>query len=424
MSIQTYCSSEPSLVSFFTNDGGSEWKQLKAGVPTVAVRDIDIQRRENDLVLGTFGRGFYVLDDYSALRTTNNESLEGDAILYPVRDAFVFESRYPLGLPFKSFQGDDYWQGENLGSEVLFTYYIKEKPRSIADTRREKEKEVIKAGDEEIYVPTYEELKAEREEEGSKLYFTITNSQGNIIRKLDASPGEGVQRLKWDMRTASKDPISLRAPSFYNPWAGKDEGHLVPPGEYTVILSLWNKGETTQLGEPQSFTIKALDNKTLPAESPEALAAFKADATEVSRALDGTMRAMSEVDNEIKHIRKAITQIEVPSDELMDEVRSIEIELRDIRKGLVGDGVASTLDIYEPPSVATRVGYIIYEQKYSSSSPTGTAKASLQIAKEEFKPLLDRFQAIAQERMPALRKSLSDAGAPYTPNALPDLMKD
>ena len=52
---------------FVTIDGGALWAQLKSGLPTIAVRDLEIQRRENDLVLATFGRGFYVLDDYSVL---------------------------------------------------------------------------------------------------------------------------------------------------------------------------------------------------------------------------------------------------------------------------------------------------------------------------------------------------------------------
>ena len=101
---------------FFSNDGGDYWKQLKAGLPTIAVRDITIQRRENDLVLGTFGRGFFVLDDYSPLRKVKPEDLNKDAQLFAIRDALLFEKSVPLGLPGKSFQGDSYYTAENLGS--------------------------------------------------------------------------------------------------------------------------------------------------------------------------------------------------------------------------------------------------------------------------------------------------------------------
>lgn len=407
---------------YFTNDGGKEWKQLKAGVPTVAVRDIDIQRRENDLVLGTFGRGFYVLDDYSSLRTTKPADLEVDAALYSVRDPYVFEYSYPLGLPGKSFQGNSYYQGENLGAVATFTYYLKEKPKTKAEIRREKEKELIKEK-KDVKYPTYVELKAEREEEEAMLHFTITNSNGEVVRKLEEKPGVGMKRVQWDLRTASKDPISLRPPSFYNPWAGRDEGTLVPPGNYTVTMSLWDEGEVRQLGKPVSFTVKKLDNSTMPASDRNALAEFKAEVSELARAVDGSTNAIGEIENELKHIRKAISRIDGPSEALMADVRSIEAELRDLRKEILGDGIAATLDIYNPPSVATRIGFIVYEQKYSTSAPTATHRASLEITKEEFRPLLDRLHKVVDQQMVVLRDKLKKAGAPYTPNALPEIIR-
>ncbi|HVF59665.1 MAG TPA: glycosyl hydrolase, partial [Thermoanaerobaculia bacterium] len=76
---------------FFTVDGGKKWIQLNGGMPTIAVRDIAIQQRENDLVLATFGRGFYILDDYTPLRHVRTEAdLEKDAILYPVKKTWMF----------------------------------------------------------------------------------------------------------------------------------------------------------------------------------------------------------------------------------------------------------------------------------------------------------------------------------------------
>ncbi|HLF62232.1 MAG TPA: hypothetical protein VI603_00660 [Saprospiraceae bacterium] len=407
---------------FFTNDAGKEWKQLKAGVPTIAVRDMDIQRRENDLVLGTFGRGFFVLDDYSALRNSKTADLEQEAVLYNVRDPYVFEISYPLGLPGKSFQGDAYWQGENLGPCAMFTYYLKEKPKSKAEERREKEKKLIKEGKDVSY-PTYEAYKAEKEEEEEMLHFTITNGSGEIVRKIETKPEDGVRRLKWDLRTASKDPISLKPPAFYNPWAGRDEGTLVAPGVYTVTMSLWDDGEVKQLGQPISFTVKKLDNATMPAEDRDALVVFKAEVSELARAVDGSTRALGEIENELLHIRKAISRIEESSDALMADVRYIEAELRDIRKDLQGDGVAATLDIWTPPSVSSRVGFIVYEQKYSTSAPTGTHRASLQIAEDEFRPLLERLRIVADQKMVSLREKLKSAAAPYTPNALPEIIR-
>ncbi len=64
--------------------------QLKGGMPPAQVRDMTVQKRENDLVLATFGRGFYVLDDYSALRDITPATLNEEARLFPLRDALLF----------------------------------------------------------------------------------------------------------------------------------------------------------------------------------------------------------------------------------------------------------------------------------------------------------------------------------------------
>ncbi|MDH3652573.1 MAG: glycosyl hydrolase, partial [Saprospiraceae bacterium] len=182
---------------FFSNDGGSEWKQLKGGLPTIAVRDIAIQERENDLVLGTFGRGFYVLDDYSALRNLKSGDLEMEAKLLSVRNAKSWEWSYPYGLPGKSFQGDDFYQGENLGPVAIFTYFLKEKIETKKEARQKAEKDLVKENKDVSY-PTYDDLIAEVTEEKPKIYFTVKNSNGEIIRKLSTTPKEGVQRITWD----------------------------------------------------------------------------------------------------------------------------------------------------------------------------------------------------------------------------------
>ncbi len=75
---------------FFTLDGGNQWIQLKGGLPTTAIRDIAIQKRENDLVVATFGRGFYILDDYSALRNISTEAFQKEALILPVKDALMY----------------------------------------------------------------------------------------------------------------------------------------------------------------------------------------------------------------------------------------------------------------------------------------------------------------------------------------------
>ncbi|NNE27676.1 MAG: glycosyl hydrolase, partial [Saprospiraceae bacterium] len=193
---------------FFSSNGGARWKQLKAGVPTIAVRDVAIQKRENDLVLGTFGRGFYVLDDYSVLRNLGEGSIEDSAKIYSIRPALMYEKSSPLGLPGKAFLGDGFYVGEDLGSVAMIDFYYNESFKSLQDKRRKQAHKEAKDGKDNPY-PTYDDLLAESKEMGAQLIFTIRDQEGNIVRKLTKKPAKGIQRIKWDLRYASKEPIRL-----------------------------------------------------------------------------------------------------------------------------------------------------------------------------------------------------------------------
>ena len=99
--------------------------QLKDGLPTIQVRDIAVQRRESDLVLGTFGRGFFVLDDYSALREMTFEALADETRLFPLRDTYLFS---PTGLAPPGSAGlgalGGNWTAPNPPFGAVFTYNV------------------------------------------------------------------------------------------------------------------------------------------------------------------------------------------------------------------------------------------------------------------------------------------------------------
>ena len=400
--------------AFFSNNGGAEWKQLKAGLPTIAVRDIDIQRRENDLVLGTFGRGFYVLDDYSPLRSISEEKLDRQAQVFPVRDAWAFEQSVPLGLPGKSFQGDSYYSADNLGPEALIRYYLKEGSETLKDKRKKAEKDARKDGGDVAY-PSYEKLKAEQEEIATKLLISIQDAGGKVVKKFMRNPTKGLHSLKWDLRYNPKNPISFSKPPFYNPFAGKEEGTMVLPGTYTVSLSLLEEGKTTPLGEPVSFEVKALNNTVLPAEDRAAKVAFQQEVSELIRIVSGTSSRLGEASNQIRHMKEAVNRSEVEQEELYREVLGLEKKLKSIRTQLGGDRVKSRLDIDQPPSIMSRIYSLAYEQFYSTASPTKTHQDTYAIAREEFAPVLKQVNSFIEEELEAFKKKLESAGAPYTP---------
>jgi photosystem II stability/assembly factor-like uncharacterized protein len=309
--------------AFFSPDSGQRWKKLSNGLPTIAVRDIAIQEREDDLVLGTFGRGFYVLDDYSSLRQIENKDITEKAVIYPIRDALSWEMSSPLGLPGKAFQGDNFYTSENLGPEVIITYFYSEDYKTLEEQRRAKESE-IKKQNKDVPYPSYESYKAERNQRKAELLFSIKDENGVVVKKEFKSPKKGVQRFKWNLRYTLPDPVDLSSSSFYNPWATKDIGTLVAPGTYTVEMDLIEDGVATNLVKPTPFKVIALENTVMPADDRDAKVAFQKQVAELQAKLGVCQDILAETRTKIRYIKTAIKRSEQPYVSLTNAINAIE----------------------------------------------------------------------------------------------------
>ncbi|MAD98630.1 MAG: glycosyl hydrolase [Flavobacteriaceae bacterium] len=400
--------------AFFSPDQGANWEQLKNGLPTIAVRDIAIQERENDLVLGTFGRGFYVMDDYSVLREVKNIQATDTAKIYPIRTALMWEQSSPLGLPGKSFQGDNFYTAKNLGPEAIITYYYKDNFTSLKSKRQKKEKALTKKGADTPY-PTYDELNAEMNEGKEELVFTIKDPLSKVVKKEFRPARKGIQRFHWNLRYTLQNPINLNRSRFYNPFGGRDEGTLVAPGTYTIEMGLLKDGVVTKLTEPMAFVVKPLRNTEMPAENRTRKVAFQKAVAKLSAQMSITSNLLTDSRNKIRYIKEAIKRAEQPVGDLNADVLAIEKALKEVQLAMYGDPVKRKLDIDQPLSPASRLGSIGYEQKYSTSRPTRTHIESYEIAKEEIIALKLKMEKIYNEDIKTLEQKLIKAGAPYTP---------
>ncbi len=152
---------------FFTTDGGQKWIRLRNNLPTIAVRDLAIQERENDLVLGTFGRGFYVLDDYSALRQVSAAVFQRDGHIFATKTATL---AVPETGRARGSQGEQLWMGENLPEGAVLTYWVREAPR----TQRQRRQDAARAAEQKKETPPYPsqaELTAEADEEPPQTFL-------------------------------------------------------------------------------------------------------------------------------------------------------------------------------------------------------------------------------------------------------------
>lgn len=354
------------------------------------------------------------MDDYSPLRAIENEDMPVASTIYPIRDALAWEESLPLGLPGKSFQGDNYYSATNLGPEAVITFYYNDKYQSLEDQRKKKEKALIKKEKDTPY-PSYEELKAEREEQKPQLLFTIKDDSGNIVKKITKSLSKGVQRFHWDLRYNYLNPVSLRKPSFYNPFASKREGSLVDPGRYTVEMHLVKDDAMQAVVAPVAFNVVPLNNTVMPAEDRSAKVAFQREVAALAADIRSSQQMVSEMNDKLRYIKEAIKLAEAPMLELQKAVRQLETDIKEVNEQLYGDPIKRRLDMGQPPGPASRIQSIVYEHKYSTSAPTKTHQDSYVIAKEEFAPIKMMIKKLYQEDMMKLEKMLDQVGAPYTP---------
>lgn len=394
---------------FFTINGGKNWIQLKGNLPTTAVRDLDIQRRENDLALATFGRGFYILDNYSPLRDINEKNLEEENFkLFSVKDALMFIKR---NATFSSL-GSSFFKAENPPFGATFTYYVKEAPKTLKEIRKEKEKDLIKKG-EPVYYPAWEDLRKEDDEIKPYLLFTVYDEAGNIVRKIKTDVKEGINRITWDLKYPSANPVK-KADS-------QDEsGYPVMPGRYKVTMSLYNKGELKQVAGPVEFEAKVLNNVTLPAEDRAELVAFQKKVTELNRAVQGAIESSNELKNKIALIKTALLRTENAPHNLIEEADRIAMENLKLYRKLTGDDVIAKRNEPVYPSIADRVGEVVYGMWQTTSAPTQTYRDNYRIASNEFKPVLDGLKKLIESDLKKLESELEKLKAPYTPGRLPD----
>jgi len=401
---------------FFTIDEGKKWIKMKSGLPTICVKDIDIQRRENDVVLGTFGRSFYVLDDYTPLRDIKPELLEKESHIFPVKDALMYIQSRPLGGSDKASQGDSYYTAENPPVGATFTYYFKESIKTQKQLRQEKEKELIKEGKPVPY-PPFEELRAEDEEEDPYLIFTIADENGNVIRRLNAPAKKGISRITWDFRYPSTSPARLDSKQE------NESGLLAMPGKYTVSMAKCVNGVITDLGEKQDFKAVVLNNTSLPAQDRKAMVEFCKEVHELSRAVNGAVRVTNEIGERIKLLKKALKNTPDAPVSLLSDINTIEDKLSEIKRQLTGDRTILSRNENAPVSVRSRVGTIAYGLWNSTSAPTQTQKDSYKVAGEEFSLILSELKQLAETDLVNLEKAMEQAGAPWTPGRIPEWKK-
>ncbi len=407
---------------FFTVDAGKEWIKFSNGLPAATYMDIEIQKRENDLVVSTFGRGVYILDDYAPLRNMTKEMMQKPAVVFPVKDALMYIEANPFGFKGKGFMGAGFYTAPNPEFGATFTYFIKDELKTLKQKRRDAEKEKQKKG-EDIDYPAYDVLKKEAEQEEPYLLFIITDEQGNMIRKIKPAAAKGINRITWDLRYVAFKPISFTAFDDSYAWDEPEKGYMVSPGMYKVGLQKFEDGKFTELTAPQSFNCVSLNNNSLPALDKAALNGFNKKVAELTRAMSGADEYRNELAKKLPFIKQAIQDASNVPVVTIEQVLAIQKKLESINQKLNGDGLRARYEVTVPVSLKGRIDQIVYALWSTTSAPTETFKTSYNFVADEFEAILNSLRSVTEDIKQA-EAVLEKYKAPYTPGRLPDWKKN
>ncbi|WP_242094907.1 WD40/YVTN/BNR-like repeat-containing protein [Aestuariivivens sediminicola] len=381
-------------------DQGNSWHKFSSGIPTIPIRDLAIQKRENDLVAATFGRGFYILDDYTPLRSIKPNQLD-KAQLFKPRKALQYE---PIRGGTSS-QGANYFTAKNPDYGAVFTFYIPEKFNSKKAVRQKKEK-ALKKENKDIPFPGWEALDAEKTQEKPSVTLVISDLEDRVVTRIERPYKQGINRVAWNL----KKPL---APYFYDNSKTSDFKQVhVSPGTYKVALYSVIGGHTTALGAAQTFEVERIRENTLknPISDME-INNFIDELETFLVALEHTKNRFQKASTRLKTLERAMQYIEKAPGSLEQQMFDLNQSMLDIKTILEGSASKKEIGEKDVLSIAGRLSVAQSSLVRGTYGPTKMQLESFNIAKtlySRIKPKIEQFTSA----IPNLEKQLLEAGAP------------
>jgi photosystem II stability/assembly factor-like uncharacterized protein len=396
---------------WFTVNGGDDWHRL-SGAPTIAFRDVQLQRREDDVVGGTFGRGVWILDDYAPLRAMARGALAQGGGVMPLRDAPWFIPEMINQAAGRPTLGSDAWEGANPAFGATFTVHVPEVPETAAAQRRSAERELRSAG-RDVPFPGYEALRAERNESVAQVMVQVTDATGTVVRRVPVPARAGVHRVTWDLRHPAPDPVSFSSGGFRPPWATDPTGPLAAPGSYSAQLVMAAGGEVTEVGAARTFRVVPIQASPDGADF-QAATDFKLRVADLQRRISITSSEMGQASERIRYMRAALDRTPGAPVTLYATMDQLDETLDAFRLRLNGDPVRGSLDQSQSPSISARANNAAGSGE-TRQMPTTTQRTSLRIAERDFGELQGEVAAFITGELARVEQALADAGAPWTP---------
>jgi len=392
---------------FVSVNAGKHWQAFKSGLPPTTIKEIAIQERENDLVLATFGRGFYVLDDYSLLQSFDAQSErinQSPISILPIKEALVYIPSTPLGHKGKSFQGESFYTAENPAIGATIYIHVRDDYSSLQSHRSEREKTSIND-----FYPSKDSIRLEQSELESFMWVIIKDAQGNVVRQFKRPISKGINKLVWNGRYDKTSPITFYVPDPNNPYEGDDQGALAMPGKYTIQCLLVKDLKVLTNSESQTFELRSLYPISSDPKFNQKLADFRA-------VVLGVNQYMDHLNNKMSFIKQGINQLASVS--YLNNISEIERLTHDIQLKLHGDGALASKEFEVLPGLVGALEGIVGGLWSTSQTPSTTYLNKFDQIQIDFAPVYEQVKQL-DEKVKALEQLLNDSKFPYTPGRLP-----
>jgi len=391
---------------FFTVDGGTEWIELEGGAPTISFRDITIQRRHDDVVGGSFGRGIFILDDYTPLRSVTPELLEQEAHLFDTRDAHWYVPR-----DVTDSQGDNMYTAENPPFGAVFTYYLKEGYQTQEAERQEREQALDEG--EDVPFPGWDALEAEQREQGPVVLVVVKDENGTVVNRVAGPTSAGFHRVNWDLEYPSKDVVDLGSEEFGAPG---DDGFMATPGTYTATLTKIEEGTMTTLSDPITFEVVPLREGTLDGAPHEEIAAFREEVEALQQDLSTTANTLEQQLDKVHAMQTALARAEREAPQLVTQLHEARTQLLDLREAMEGSEAKDEIGERDPPTPSSRL-FVGYRALRTTYGPTEMHREMIAVGRSELATIQSQLDDLVENVMPELESALEAAGAPPLENS-------
>ena len=396
---------------YFTVDAGQHWTQLRGGVPTIAFRDLAIQRRENDLVGASFGRSFYVLDDYTPLREISAEQLAQEATLFAPRDAWWYFPRPHLAFePGRGDQGASHFVAPNPPFGAVMTYYLKDDIETRKSARQGQEQTALDAG-KSVTFPGWEAVEEERREPAPSVWLIVRDAEDRIVRRIPGPTRAGFHRVAWDLRYPTPNAVELVEPPP-PAWGLPPRGLMVAPGSYQVSLALQVDGKTRMLAEPRHFEVTPLRSGALEGASPEEVAGFWRQYESAVREHTAMRVTLARLMTRVERMARVIEHSQVDLLEIDPRFHALRGSILELDGRFNGHRSKQEPGEKAPPTVGDRLFAVERGVGLSTYGPTASHRKSLEIATAEMVDLREALERHDAD-FSALARELTAAGAPW-----------